>query len=325
MGGTGLPDAMAKARPARKTTKRKAAHRPARKAASKSKRAKPKASRARTAAKRPSKAAKATPKRKPAAKRGAKRRIGAQTGPFLKGVAETVAAPAPTAKGAAGNTSRAGKARKALRIALFGASGMVGSRIVAEALARGHRVTAIQRDRSTVAVHPRVDVQVGSVTDAATVAQLVRGHDAVVSAVSPPQGDTSMLSDAARSLLGAARASGVKRLVVVGGAGSLEVAPGVMLVDTPAFPAPYKWIGIAHRDALAVYRAEGQGVDWTFVSPPAAIQPGARSGSYQVGADRLLKDKKGESRISAEDFAVAVLDEIEHGRYKGRRMTVASA
>ena len=113
----------------------------------------------------------------------------------------------------------------------------------------------------------------------------------------------------------------VDRLVVVGGAGSLEVAPGVQLVDTPEFPAAWKGIALAHRDALAVYR--GAALDWTYISPAALIGPGERTGQYRTGTDQLLTDKEGESRISVEDFAVAFVDEIENQRFARQRMTVA--
>ncbi|MCA1819593.1 MAG: NAD(P)H-binding protein [Thermoplasmatota archaeon] len=278
---------------------------------------------------RPAKRAK--PARRPASKARTKRSASKVPAPRRKPPARRTAvtrrSKTPPASGPAGPSRaapQAGQARRPLRIALFGAGGMVGSRILAEAVARGHAVTAIQR-HPFPARSPLVRPEAGDVTDAAAVARLLRGHHAAVSAVAPPAGDVRMLSEVARNLLAAARTTGVRRLVVVGGAGSLEVAPGLALVDTPAFPENWKWIGNAHREALAVYRAEGKGVDWTFVSPPAMLTPGSRSGAYRVGADQLLKDGKGASAISAEDYAVAVMDEVEHGRYKGRRMTVASA
>ncbi|HLZ57791.1 MAG TPA: NAD(P)H-binding protein, partial [Ktedonosporobacter sp.] len=109
--------------------------------------------------------------------------------------------------------------------------------------------------------------------------------------------------------------------IVVGGAGSLEVAPGLHLVDTPDFPAAWKPTALAHRDALEVYRKAN--LDWTYVSPAALIAPGERTGTYRTGTDKLLTDEKGESRISAEDYAIAILDEVEHPHFIRRRFTVA--
>jgi hypothetical protein len=127
--------------------------------------------------------------------------------------------------------------------------------------------------------------------------------------------------DAAKSLVTASRQSG-KRVVVVGGSGSLEVAPGMQLVDSPQFPAAWRPIALAHRDALQVFRDEG-GEGWTVISPAALIEPGQRTGRFRWGTDQLLADKAGDSRISMEDFAVAFVDELEAGRNLGKRITVA--
>jgi putative NADH-flavin reductase len=112
----------------------------------------------------------------------------------------------------------------------------------------------------------------------------------------------------------------VKRLVVVGGAGALELAPGVQLVDTPTFPAHWKGLALAHRDALPLY--QNSDLDWTYVSPSAIIEPGQRTGHYRIGTNQLLTDAKGNSHISAEDFSVALLDELEHPRFVRQRFTV---
>jgi hypothetical protein len=118
------------------------------------------------------------------------------------------------------------------------------------------------------------------------------------------------------------RAAGLKRLVVVGGAGSLEVAPGKQLVDTEGFPDVYKAVALAHRDALAFYRTVSD-LDWTFFSPAALIAPGERTGTFRTGTDTLLVDAEGNSRISAEDYAVAFVDELEQGRFIRKIATVA--
>ncbi len=211
-----------------------------------------------------------------------------------------------------------------MKIVLFGASGKIGRSIAAEALARGHQVTAVVRDPTRVGPpHPALSVVRGDVLDPSRVAAVVAGHDVVASAVGPrlPSDAPKLVVDAARSLIeGLARAR-VDRLVVVGGAGSLEVAPGVQLVDTPEFPAAWKGASLAQRDALAVYR--GATLDWTYISPAALIRPGKRTGQYRTGTDQLLTDEEGESRISVEDFAVAFVDEIENGRFVRQRMTAA--
>jgi uncharacterized protein len=140
-----------------------------------------------------------------------------------------------------------------------------------------------------------------------------------------PRGDETAqtIVDAAHALIAGLKTAGVRRLVVVGGAGSLEVASGVHLVDTPEFPAAWKGVALAHRDALSVYRAEAGDLDWTYVNPAAFIAPGERTGTFRLGGDRLMTDAHGQSRVSAEDFAIALLDEVEHPRHVRQRFTVA--
>jgi hypothetical protein len=214
-----------------------------------------------------------------------------------------------------------------MKIVLFGATGHVGQRITAEALRRGHEVVGVVRDPSRAQPpDPRVPLVQGDATDAASVAAAVRGADAVVSSVSPrpgTTGDAPRLVDVARALIAGVRDAGVRRLVVVGGAASLEVAPGVALLDTPDFPELYKAEATEGRDSLAVYRAEAQGLDWTFISPAIVIQPGERTGQYRTTDDQLLTDESGNSVISYEDYAVALLDELENPRHVGKRFGVA--
>lgn len=214
-----------------------------------------------------------------------------------------------------------------MNIVLFGATGQVGQRIAAEALRRGHRVVGVVRDPSRAQPpHPHVPLVQGDATDPASVARVARGADAVISAVSPRPGTTGQaprLADAARALIAGVRQAGVRRLIVVGGAGSLEVAPGVALLDTPGFPEAYKPEAEEGRESLAVYRAQAEGLDWTFVSPAVVIQPGERTGRYRTTVDALLADEQGNSVISYEDYAVALLDELENPRHAGRRFGVA--
>jgi putative NADH-flavin reductase len=216
-----------------------------------------------------------------------------------------------------------------MKIVLFGATGNIGQRIAAEGLRRGHDVTGAVRDpASAVTPDPRVRLVKGDATDAESVAQVVRGSDVVVSAISPrPNAKSNLpapsLSDAARSLIAGISRAGVRRLIVVGGAGSLEVAPGKQLMDQPGFPAAYLGEATEGRDALNVYRREGQDIDWTFLSPAAEIGPGERTGKFRLGSDNLVSDTKGKSHISYEDYAVALVDEIEHPKHIRKRFTLA--
>jgi putative NADH-flavin reductase len=212
-----------------------------------------------------------------------------------------------------------------MRITLFGATVTIGSRILDEALTRGHEVTDVVRDPARMKrSETGLRVRAGDAVDAQSVAAAAKGQDVVVSAIGPTRGASPrILVDAAGALLDGVRQAAGPRLVVVGGAGSLEVAPGVQLVDTPDFPAAWKAVALAHRDALAVYRAADPAVDWVYVSPAGLIRPGERTGRYRVGGDRLLTDASGASRISAEDFVVALLEEIEHPTHHRKRITVA--
>jgi uncharacterized protein len=212
-----------------------------------------------------------------------------------------------------------------MKIALFGASGTIGRRILAEALSRGHEVTAIVRDPSRLAEQaPRLRKQAGDILDPAGVATAVAGHDAVVSAFGPGGGGSDdLVVEAARSLIAGLTSAGVRRLVFVGGAGSLEVAPGVQLVDTPQFPEAWKGIALAHREAKHALVEGGGDLDWTYFSPPALIEPGERTGTFRLGETALLADSQGQSRISAEDYAIALLDELERPQHIRRQFTAA--
>ena len=212
-----------------------------------------------------------------------------------------------------------------MKLALFGASGTIGQRILREALSRGHTVTAIVRDPSRITEQaPDLRTTVGNILDPKSVADAVAGHDAVVSAFGPGRDQrVETVAEAVRSLIAGLKAAGVKRLAFVGGAGSLEVAPGVKVEDTPGWPAEFKGIAHAHTNALDVFRREGSDLDWTFLSPPVLIEPGERTGKFRLGGDQLLTDGQGQSRISAEDYAIALLDEVERPRHIRQRFTVA--
>ncbi|MFF0864357.1 NAD(P)-dependent oxidoreductase [Nonomuraea sp. NPDC003560] len=199
-----------------------------------------------------------------------------------------------------------------MKILVFGATGMIGQRIVTELTGRGHDVTGVSR---------RGPVK-GDIHDAATLAE---GYDAVVCAIAPPRDGTEPeppFLAANRALIDGLRAAGVSRVLVVGGAGSLKAGPDVDLVDTPGFPEIYKKEAKAARAALGLYR-EVTDLDWTYVSPAAEIAPGERTGVYRIGRDDLLSDADGRSFITAEDYAVAIADELEEHAHPRTRITVA--
>lgn len=202
-----------------------------------------------------------------------------------------------------------------MKIALIGATGFIGSRLLAELATRGHTVTAIVRNPDKVPARAGVTAKKGDVFDRDGLAALLAGHDAVISAVHFSDSDPS-------ALLAAVRQSGVKRYLVVGGAGSLEVAPGVKLFDTPDFPAIYLDEARKGGAFLDLLRQEG-GLDWTFLSPAAVIAPGERTGRFRLGKDQLLVDAEGKSTVSAEDYAIALVDELEKPAHIRQRFTVA--
>ena len=211
-----------------------------------------------------------------------------------------------------------------MKVAIFGATGSIGRAITAELLARGYTVTAITRSGGPVEGLV-VRIATGDAADTASVARLAAGQDAVVSAIGPHAGAETKedsLVGGAQGLITGLRQAGVRRLVMVGGAGSLEVAPGLRLVDTPGFPAAWKPAALAHAAALDLCRDVAD-LDWTYVSPAAVTEPGERTGAFRIGGDQLLTDDSGESRISIPDFAIAVADVLERGEAIRRRITVA--
>jgi putative NADH-flavin reductase len=215
-----------------------------------------------------------------------------------------------------------------MKIVLFGATGNVGQRIATEALRRGHEVVGVVRDPEAVPPpDPRVSLVKGDATNPDRVAEVTKGADAVVSAISPRPNARGLaapsLVENARALIEGLRRSGVKRVLFVGGAGSLEVAPGKQLVDQPGFPEAYKAEALQGREALRVWRTEADGLAWTYLSPAAEIAPGERTGRYRTTGDQFLTDKAGKSFITFEDYAVAVLDELERPQHVGQRFGVA--
>jgi putative NADH-flavin reductase len=201
-----------------------------------------------------------------------------------------------------------------MKIAVIGASGNAGSRITAELARRGHSVTAIARHPEKIASGANVTPTQGDVMDQAGLARLLAGHDAAISSVH------FLASDPAK-LIGAARESKVGRYLVVGGAGSLEVAPGVRLVTTPGFPVVYKAEAEKGAAFLDLLRSVME-LNWTFLSPSALFTAGERTGKFRLGIDQLLTAADGKSSISFEDFAVALADEIERPVHFRQRFTV---
>jgi uncharacterized protein len=201
-----------------------------------------------------------------------------------------------------------------MKIALIGVTGNVGRRILAEALQRGHTVTGIARDPSTLTPTEGLKLVKGDVNAPDTLAPLLAGHDVVVSSVMFRSSDPKVLIDAVRR-------SSVKRYLVVGGAGSLEIAPGKLLIDAPDFPDFVREEAGRGKVFLDVLR-ETKDLDWTMLSPSALFTAGERTGVFRLADDTLLTAADGKSWISYEDFALALLDEIEKPQYAGRRFTV---
>lgn len=216
-------------------------------------------------------------------------------------------------------------AAEQLKISVIGGNGMIGQRIVREALDRGHHVTLIVRDPARVeTTHERLQLQQGDVLDNAQISRLIAGQDVVVSAVGSARAktpDPSLYRRAAESLVGTLRGLAPKapRLIVVGGVGSLTSPSGQLLLER--VPPERKPEHLGQKAALDYYRTV-QDVSWTYVSPPGRIEPGKRTGIFRLGEDTILVNDKGESSITMEDYAVAILEEAENPRHVGRRFTV---
>lgn len=209
-------------------------------------------------------------------------------------------------------------------IALIGASGFIGSGLLTEALARGHRVTALVAHPEKLQARDGLSVVGTDVLDTARLAKRMAGHEAVISAFSghAQQDVRGYYMRGIESIIAAVKQASVSRLLVVGGAGSLEVEPGVQLVDTPSFPEQWKASALGARDALERLRGEAE-VAWTMLSPAAQIKQGARTGRFRLGGNQLLIDEAGNSHISLQDYAVAMIDELEQPAHSRRRFSVA--
>jgi len=211
-----------------------------------------------------------------------------------------------------------------MNVAIIGATGFVGSSVRNEAASRGHRVTALVQNPAKLAAQAGVRAAKVDVLDGAALTALINGHDAVISAFSGhAHADiTGYYLEGFRSIVEAVKRSDVPRLLVVGGAASLEVAPGVQLLDTPGFPAQWKASAEGARTALGLLRQEPR-LDWTVLSPSAYLEPGQRTGKFRLGGDQLLVDAATtRSHISIEDYAVAMIDELERPAHARQRFTV---
>lgn len=200
-----------------------------------------------------------------------------------------------------------------MKVAVLGASGRAGSEITRELAARGHSVVAVARKPEAIVAAPGVTAVAGDASDADALAAIIKGSDAVISAL---HFDVS-----AATLLGAVKQAGVGRLLVTGGAASLEVAPGVRVIDTPDFPEEWKAPAMGGITFLDDLRQEKE-VDWTFFSPAALIFEGPRLGHYRSDTDRLVIDDAGESKISFADYAIAMVDALEQHLHSRGRFTV---
>jgi putative NADH-flavin reductase len=208
-----------------------------------------------------------------------------------------------------------------MKIAIIGASGFIGSAILKEALDRGHSVTAIVRNPEKITItHPQLTIKKGDVTDAANVAGLVAGNEAVISAYNSYDAPTYL--QAIHAIIDGAKKAGIKRLLAVSGAGSLEIEPGLQVLDTPEFPQEWKGGASATRDAFYVIKQQDD-LDWTVLSPAIMIEPGERTGKFRLGKDQVVADEKGDSKISTADYAVAMIDELEKPAHIRERFTLA--
>lgn len=215
-----------------------------------------------------------------------------------------------------------------MKIVLYGATGRVGSRILKELLGRGVEVVAVARHPDKLSRAAGLTVQQGDLSSVDAIAKTIDGAEVVVSAYGPPPNKPEELVEVTKREIAAVQrvsqqassSEHAPRLVVVGGAGSLLVAPGVTLVSAPDFPAAWKPIALAHEKALELLRASS--IDWTYLSPSAFFEPGERTGTFRLGQDELLTAADGNSRISMEDFAIALAEELEQPQHRRQRFTV---
>ena len=206
-----------------------------------------------------------------------------------------------------------------MNVVVYGATGNSGSEIVKELLARGHKVTGVARKVDSLKDNPGVTAKTDDLSNADKIAEIIKGADAVVTAYQPPADKTDALIDVTKRQIEAVKKVG-GRLVVVGGAGLLEVAPGTTLIKSGYLPAEYLPIATSHEKALGVLQASD--IDWTYLSPAAYFVPGERTGKFRLGTKELVSDAKGESKISFADYAIALVDELEKPAHRKASFSV---
>jgi len=208
-----------------------------------------------------------------------------------------------------------------MKVALYGATGKSGSRILKELVSRGHQVIAIVRNPAKLPeTGPSVLIEQDDLSDPKKIAAAVNGAEAVISAYAPPQDDVDAIVGVTQRQVEALNHGSDVRLIVVGGAGGLNVAPGVTLIDSGFLPEPYLPIAKAHTKALNVLRAST--IDWTYLAPAAYFEPGTRTGKFRLGTDELIANEQQESRISMEDYAIALVDELEKPKHRRQRFSI---
>lgn len=211
-----------------------------------------------------------------------------------------------------------------MKVAILGASGWIGNTIAYEAKSRGHDVIALVRNPNKLE-GSGFDVRSFDLhSNQVNLNKALAGADALITSIGGrASGNHHIVKQTAQTLLSQLPTTGVNRLLWVGGAGSLEVSPGVSLISTPQFPSEYKAEATAQGEALAVFKQSNSSVNWTFISPAAEIFPGDALGQYRIGGEQLLTDNEGHSRISVSDYAKAMVDELEAGQFPQQRIGVA--
>ncbi|OWA35231.1 3-beta hydroxysteroid dehydrogenase [Saccharibacillus sp. O16] len=209
-----------------------------------------------------------------------------------------------------------------MKIVILGAEGAIGRQLVKEALNRGCAVTVLLRDRSLLhEEHAALEVREGDLLAPGAIAEAARGCDAVLSAFGSEPGEGPLLPEAARLIIEGTQAAGVSRLIVAGGSGTLLTAPGVRVMDAPDYPEELLPLAQAHAEAYEIFAASD--LEWTYASPAAWIEPGRRTGNFRIGMSLLVTDDEGHSRISVEDFAAAIIDELDDPNFIRTRFTIA--
>jgi len=212
------------------------------------------------------------------------------------------------------------------KIALIGASGFVGSALLKESLDRGHSVTAIVRHPEKITIeNPNLQVKQGDIMSEEVVVDLVAGVDVVISAYNPGWTNPNIGEDttnAYKSIIEGVKKAGIPRLLIVGGAGSLFISPDVRIMDTGVIPESYMFAVKSLADVYYDLQKNEKDLDWVFFSPAVNIAPGERTGKFRLGKDFLIVDDKGDSNISVEDYAVAMLNEVELPQHHKERFTI---